>query len=183
MFSKFLRTPSPSFLLYFMWKHISHSIVMSKEGEVTTKHSLTHSFWKARTAFSFISLLFPSLLIVAYYSKIKFTQQNGVVLRPPAASTETTRLPAPESPKTHSKFLLMPNLCVLSFQSNHMLKVTDKEELTLCGQSLFCKPTTSPCLHHLLLPLLQQPDSHNLVLFSSFNTPQTNSDTSSISAG
>lgn len=123
MFSKFLRNPSPSFLLHFIWKHISHFTVVSKEGEITTKHSLTHSFWKARTAFYFISLLSPSLLIVAYYSKMKFTQQNSAVVRPPIASTETIRLPASVPPKTFSKFLLMPTPCVLSFQSNHMLKV------------------------------------------------------------
>lgn len=123
MFSKFLRNPSPPFLLHFIWKHISYSTVVSKEGEVTTKHSLTHSFWKARTAFSLISLPSPSLLAVAYYSEIKFTQQNSAVLRPPVASTETIRLPAPVSPKTLFKFLLMPSLCVPFFQSNHMLKV------------------------------------------------------------
>lgn len=123
MFSKFLRNPSPSLLLHFIWKYISCSTVVSKEAEVTTKHSLTHSFWKARSVFSFISLLSLSLLTVVYYSKMKFTQQTSAVLKPPEASTETIRLPAPVPPKTHSKFLLMPSLCGLSFQSNPMLKM------------------------------------------------------------
>lgn len=51
------------------------------------------------------------------------------------------------------------SLCSILPNKSHNKHVTDKENLPLCKQSLFCKLTTSFCLHHLLFPLLQQPDT------------------------
>lgn len=176
MFSKFLRNPSSSFVLHFIRRQISHSTAVnfsavSKEGEVTAKHFLIHSFWKARSK-SDIFLLSHSLLIVPYYSKMKFTRQSSTVLRPPVASTETIRLPALVSPSAHSKFLLTPCLCVLSFQTNHITKVLLIKRTYHCASkassanspphfvyTIFCSHFSSSqilCLHSLLdLPRTQ----------------------------
>lgn len=122
MFSEFPRNPSPSFLLHFIQRQTFHSTAanfsaVSKEGEVTAKHFLIHSFWKARNK-NDVSLLSPSLLIVAYYSEIKFTQQSSAALMPPVASTETVRLPAPVSPSTQIPSYAM-SLCSILPNKSH----------------------------------------------------------------